>query len=120
MVMDPGQRLDGLVESVVLERRAGGRVPAYSTDPEVARLALRRALRPGWTFDVAQLTDGFRCDCFRSGAKRAAEGGGRSDRILTASSVGKSWAHAVCLAALDLKLSRWKRGPRSRPAPPPG
>ena len=112
MVMEPGQQLDGLVESVVLERRAGGRVPPYSTDPDIASTALRRAMRPGWTFDVEETGGGWRCACFRSGSRRSNEGGGRSDRIPTVSAMGKTWAHAVCLVALDLKLSRWKRGPR--------
>jgi hypothetical protein len=121
MVMEPGQRLDGLVESVVLERRAGGRVPPYSTDPEIASTALRRAMRPGWTYDVEEIAGGFRCDCFRAGARRASEGGGRSEKILTVSATGRTRAHAVCLVALDLKLSRWKRGPRGSrgSAPPP-
>lgn len=117
--MEPGQRLDGLVESVVLERRAGGRVPPYSTDPDIASTALRRAMRPGWSFDVEEIVGGWRCDCFRSGVRRASEGGGSSNKILTVSATGRTWAHAVCLVALDLKLSRWKRGPRGSRGPEP-
>jgi hypothetical protein len=117
MAMEPGARLDALVESVVLERPAGESTPPYSTVLLHARRALDTLLTKDYRFEVSSTGSGWRCNVFRAGFRRPGEDGKTSNEIRVTSVSGQTEAHAICLAALDLKLARWvgrgENGPTS-------